>query len=79
MAEAVADLIRTDPSLIRRAFQQTHRASHEGQGTADSDIGEWRQLLETYSAERLRRSAPFFAVLTAEERDRIMKELETKR
>ena len=93
MAEAVADLIKTDASLVRRAWQHTDRLLHEGQGMADSDIREWRQLLETYSpqrvrdllvstssrAERLRRSSPFFAVLTAEERDRMMKELETER
>jgi hypothetical protein len=93
MAEAIADLITADPSLIQRARQQTNRLLHEGQGTANSDIGEWRQLLETYSAERLRdllvsrssradrlrRSSPFFAVLTPEERDRMMRELEAKR
>ncbi|MDZ4655000.1 MAG: hypothetical protein U1F44_03905 [Coriobacteriia bacterium] len=93
MAEAVAELIKADPSLIQRAWQQTNRLLHEGQGTADSDIGEWRQLLEAYSterlrdllvsrssrADRLRRSSPFFAVLTPQERDRMMKEIEAKR
>ncbi|MDP2401686.1 MAG: hypothetical protein Q8M66_06880 [Actinomycetota bacterium] len=53
---------------------------------ATGDIAEWRQLLETYSperlrdllvsrssrAERLRRSSPFFAVLTPDERDRVV-------
>jgi DNA-binding Lrp family transcriptional regulator len=92
MAEAIAELIRTDPSLIRRAAQHASRLLREGQGTADSDIAEWRHLLETYSpervrnllvstssrAERLRRSSPFFAVLTAEERARMMREIETK-
>jgi hypothetical protein len=65
----------------------------EGQGTANSDIGEWRQLLEAYSperlrellvskssrADRLRRSSPFFAILTPDERDRMMKEMEQPR
>jgi DNA-binding Lrp family transcriptional regulator len=92
MAEATAELIRADPSLIRRALQHTNRLLREGQGTADSDIAEWRHLLETYSpervrdllastssrAERLRRSSPFFAVLTAEERDRMMQQIEAK-
>ena len=53
---------------------------------ATADLVEWRQLLQTYSSERLRdllvstssrgerlrRSAPFIAVLTPEERDRLL-------
>lgn len=92
MAQVIAELIKTNPSLIQRALQHTNRLLHEGQGTANSDIGEWRQLLETYSAERLRnllvsqssraerlrRSSPFFAVLTPEERDRMLREFETR-
>lgn len=91
MARAIAELIKTDPSLIKRALQYINRLLHEGQGTADSDLGEWRQLLETYSperlrdllvsqsprADRLRRSSPFFSILNANERDRIFQELET--
>jgi len=90
MAQAIAEMIKADPSLIRRALRYTNRLLHEGQGMASGDIGEWRQLLETYSpkqlrdllvarssrADRLRRSLPFFAVLTPEERDRMMKEFE---
>jgi predicted transcriptional regulator len=93
MARVIADMIRSDPSLARRALQYTNMLVHEGQGTANSDLGEWRQLLETYSADRLRdllvsrssradrlrRSSPFFAVLTVEERDRVMQEIEGKR
>lgn len=90
MARAIAELIKSDPSMIRRALHYTNRLLHEGQGTANSDIGEWRQLLETYSperlrdllvskssrAERLRRSSPFFAIMTAEERDRALQLME---
>ncbi|MGV8084475.1 MAG: hypothetical protein AB2L09_12735 [Coriobacteriia bacterium] len=90
MVQAVAELIRSDPSLVRRALQHTNRLLREGQGTANADISEWRQLLETYSAERLRdllvskspraerlrRSSPFFAVLTPEERDQVMERME---
>jgi molybdenum-dependent DNA-binding transcriptional regulator ModE len=93
MARAIAELIKTDPSLARRALQYTNRLLHEGQGMANGDIGEWRQLLETYSterlrdllvsrssrAERLRRSSPFFAILTPDERDRMMEEMESER
>jgi DNA-binding Lrp family transcriptional regulator len=92
MAGAIAGLIKKDPSLVRRALQYTNRLLREGQGTANSDIGDWRQLLETYSperlrdllvshssrAERLRRSSPFFAVLTPDERDQLMKVMESK-
>ncbi|NOQ49793.1 MAG: hypothetical protein GQ553_03925 [Nitrosomonadaceae bacterium] len=93
MARAIAELLKSDPSLIRRAIHYTCRLLHEGQGTANSDIGEWRQLLETYSperlrellvskssrAERLRRSSPFFAVLTPDERDLMLKLMEARR
>jgi hypothetical protein len=93
MSRALAELIRTDPSLVQRALQYTNRLLREGQGTANSDIGEWRQLLEAYSperlrellvskssrADRLRRSSPFFAILTPDERDRMMKEMEQPR
>jgi hypothetical protein len=93
MARAIAELIKIDPSLVRRALQHTNRLLQEGQGTANSDIGEWRQLLETYSperlrdllvsrssrAERLRHSSPFFAVLTPDERYRMIEGMESDR
>lgn len=93
MAVVVANMVKSDPTLIRRALQHTDMLLREGQGTANSDLGEWRQLLETYSAERLRellvsrssradrlrRSSPFFAVLTPEERDRLHKGIEGDR
>lgn len=86
MAQAIANLIRTDPTLIRRAEQHLDRLIHEGQGMATADLVEWSQLLQTYSpervrdllvstssrGERLRRSAPFMAVLTPEERDQLL-------
>jgi len=86
MAEGIAELIRSDPSLIRRATQHLDRLLREDQGTARGDIAEWRQLLEAYSpervrdilvstssrAQRLRQSSPFFAVLTPSERDRVV-------
>jgi len=92
MARAVADLIRSDPSLVQRAVQHVNRLLHEGHGTATDDVSEWRQLLETYSperlrdllvsgssrAQRLRQSAPFFAVLTAAERDRVLAAMEKR-
>ena len=93
MARGIVELVRTDPSLVKRATQHLNRLLQEGQGSADGDLAEWRQLLESYSperlsdmlvsassrAERLRQSSPFFAVLTAEERDRLQADLEAKR
>lgn len=90
MARAIAELIRSDPSLITRAKHHLNRLLHDDQGMATGDIAEWRQLLETYSskrlrqllvshssrANRLRQSSPFFAILTAEERDRLIASLE---
>jgi hypothetical protein len=86
LAQGVAELIRRDPSLARRAEQYLDRLISEGQGTATADLAEWRQILQTYSAarlsdlltsgssrgERLRSSAPFMAVLTAQERDHVL-------
>jgi len=90
MAREIADLIRSDPSLITRAKNHLNRLLHDDQGIATGDIAEWRQLLETHSpkrlrqllvsrssrANRLRQSSPFFAILTAEERDRLVASLE---
>lgn len=92
-AQVIAEMMKSDPSLARRALQYTNMLLREGQGTANSDLGEWRQLLETYSgerlrdllvsrssrADRLRRSSPFFAVLTSEQRDRLLEEIEDQR
>ncbi len=86
----IADLVRSDPSLVQRGLRHVNGLIREGQGTAAHDVGEWRQLLETYSPERLRdllvsgtsrarrlrRSSPFFAVLTPEERDRVLAAME---
>jgi hypothetical protein len=93
MARAVAELTRTDASLTKRAAHHLDRLAHEGQGTATGDIAEWRQLLGTYSpdrlrrllvsnssrAERLRQSSPFLAVLSPQERDRLMTLMEKLR
>jgi len=93
VARVVAELIRSDPSLIRRALQHADRLLREGQGTSNAEIAEWKQLLETYSpervrdllvsessrAQRLRRSSPFLAVLTPDEQDRVIREIESKR
>jgi hypothetical protein len=89
-ARVIADFVRSDPSLVQRAQRYVNGLLHEGQGTAARDVGEWRQLLEAYSperlrdllvsgtsrAQRLRQSSPFFAILTPEQRDRVLAAME---
>lgn len=89
MSREIADIIRRDPTLVDRARRHVIRLLNEEQGMARSDILEWRQLLESYSperiadllgsessrAERLRQSSPFFAVLSQSERDAILDRL----
>jgi len=90
MSRGIAQLLRQDPSMVKRAMGHLDRLSQENQGTAAGDLYEWRQVLETYSPERLRQflvstssraarlrqSSPFFAVLTPEERDKLMSYME---
>lgn len=85
LSAAVADLIRTDPSLIKRALRHVDLLLQEPQGTAGTELLEWRNLLKTYSPERLgrllvsestrarrlRQSSPLLAALTADERSRL--------
>jgi MOSC domain-containing protein YiiM len=92
MAEGIADLLQQNPSLVHAAKGHLDRLLREGQGSADADLTEWRRILDTYStervrnlltstssrAERLRQSSPFFAVLSAKERDELMLYLEER-
>lgn len=89
MSKEIADMVRRDPTLVDRARRHVIRLLNEEQGMARSDILEWRQLLESYSpdrvadllssessrAERLRQSSPFFAVLTSSERDAVLEQV----
>lgn len=90
LSQEIATLLRSDPSLIRRAIRHIDRLLDDDQGAAAHDLLEWRQILQTYSVERLRdflasessraarlrQSSPFFAVLTAEERDALVRRIE---
>jgi hypothetical protein len=90
MSEGIARLIEENPSLVERAADFIQRRLQEGAGTASQDLLEWSQILRTYSsrrlqefltsdssrAQRLRQSSPFFAVLNAEERDRLVDHLD---
>lgn len=93
LSEAIADLLRDDPSIVRRADRHLARLLKDEPGAASGDLREWRAILETYSperlvrflvsesprAQRLRQSSPFFAVLTADERDHVTAALEATR
>lgn len=86
MSEGIARLLRDDPSMATRALRHLERLLRDDQGAAAADLMEWKQLLEAYSpdrlgsflvssssrAVRLRQSSPFFAILSADERDRLV-------
>jgi hypothetical protein len=93
LSRGIAQLLRQDPSLAKRAQRHVERLVREDQGSASGDLREWAQVLATYSPERLRsllvstspraarlrQSSPFFAALTAEERDALVQSLEEHR
>jgi len=93
LSRGIAEMLRRDPSLTKRAYRHLERLASENQGAATADLLEWRQVLDSYSPERLRtflvstssravrlrQSSPFFAVLTPEERDGLLEFLEAKK
>ncbi len=88
---AVARLIDEDPGLLRRATKHLEQLIKTEQGSAAHDLREWQDILKNYSpqrvrdfivsdtprAQRLRRSSPFFAVLSPDERSKLFDELGT--
>ena len=84
-SQQVADLIIRDPTLVSRARRHVEQVLTTQQGASRHDLEEWRDILGTYSlnrlrsflnsasdrAVRLRQSSPFWAVLTEHERARI--------
>ena len=89
MCRNLADIIQQDASIVRRAKDHMERLLQEDQGTAAGDLMEWRNILDTYSiqrlvrfltssserAKRLRQSNPFFAILNTDERSKLAAEL----
>ena len=89
MSRKLADVIQQDASIVRRAKDHIDRLLMEEQGTAAGDLMEWRNILDTYSiqrlvrfvtssserAKRLRQSNPFFAILGTDERSKLAAEL----
>jgi DNA-binding Lrp family transcriptional regulator len=90
MSRKLADIIQQDASIVRRAKDHIDSLLMEEQGTAAGDLMEWRNILDSYSiqrlvrfvtssserAKRLRQSNPFFAILNSEERAKVADELE---
>ena len=86
MSRELAKAIQQDTSLLRRAKDHIEQLLNIDQGMANRDLREWLDILEDYSiqrlaeflkssserANRLRQSNPFFAVLTADERMRLI-------
>jgi predicted transcriptional regulator len=89
LSRKLAKAIDLDTSLVRRAKEHVQRILKGDHGSATKDIEEWRDILESYSirrlsqflistsqrAYRLRQSNPLFAILTIEERSRLLKGL----
>lgn len=89
MSRKLADIIQQDASIVRRAKDHIDNLLKEEQGTAAGDLMEWRNILDTYSiqrlvrfvmssserAKRLRQSNPFFAILNTDERSKLAVEL----
>jgi predicted transcriptional regulator len=89
MSRKLADIIQQDVSIVRRAKDHIDSLLIGDQGTAAGDLMEWRNILDTYSiqrlvrfvtssserAKRLRQSNPFFAILNTDERSKLAAEL----
>ena len=86
LSQQLAGLLERDPSLVRRAKDYLNRLLQEDQGTATGDLREWKDIIDTYSIQRLarfftsssarashlRQSNPFWAVLTPSERAQLL-------
>lgn len=82
LSRGLAAQVACNPSLVRRAREHVVKLIKEEQGMANKDLMEWKEILDSYSlqrllrfltasserAARLRQSNPFFAVLDSAER-----------
>jgi len=85
LASAIADRLKTDPSLVPRARTYLARRLTKASAGEQRELQEWDRILRTMSlarlrrflvdpgerATRLRQTLPFVGVLTAEERERL--------
>jgi len=90
LSRAIAAILEKNPSLTKRATRHIEGLLETDQGSASHDLREWHTILSRYSrhrlrdflvsetprAQRLRQSSPFFAVLSADERDEVLALLE---
>ena len=90
LSRRLAEAVEHDTSLVRRAKEHVDHLLQKDQGPATRDITEWRDILESYSirrlsqfltsssdrANRLRQSNPFLAILSSDERARLLSGLE---
>jgi predicted transcriptional regulator len=89
LSRKLAEAIEHDTSLVRRAKEHVQRMLKKDHGSATKDIEEWQDILESYSirrlsrfltstcerANRLRQSNPLFAILSPDERNRLLNKL----
>lgn len=89
-AEAIADRLERDPSLIERAREHLSERLQSASPGERRELAEWRRLLASTSVQglrrlltdpgerstRLRQTMPFLDALTDEERKRILEEAE---
>lgn len=88
LGRAIADRVRRDPSLTRRALGYVERRIDAASGGELATWEEWRDILANWSAarvadllesegeraDRLRQSLPFLEVLSPAERDEVLGE-----
>ena len=88
LAQAIADRLRRDPSLVERAEKYINRRLDRASAAERKELLEWKQLLASTSlaqlcrflvdpgerAARLRQTLPFLDVLSKDERDRLFQE-----
>lgn len=88
-ARAIADRLRTDPSLVSRARAYVTARLNAASAGEQRELREWDRILRTMSAARLRKflidpgeratrlrqTLPFLGVLTPEERERLASQI----
>ena len=89
LARAIADRLKTDPSLVSRARAYVAARLTAASPGEQHELREWDRILRTMSVARLRRflndsgeraarlrqSLPFVGVLTPQERERLTNEI----
>ncbi|MDP2232337.1 MAG: winged helix-turn-helix domain-containing protein, partial [Actinomycetota bacterium] len=90
VSRAIAEQLKQDPALRMRARNHIDWLLQEDQGAATQDLLEWRQILDTYSderlfdfvrsssprADRLNQSSPFVPALTPLQMDWLLARVE---